>query len=80
MAEISHCTLQHPSICRKISSVLKIKCLMNSIFPTQKKKKLKNSFFIVVHENDMLVPTWELGHMKNYALCFLLCPWLGQYY
>lgn len=40
--------------------------VMNSIFPT--KKDLRNSFFIVVHENDMLVPTWEHGHVKDYAL------------
>ena len=37
-------------------------------FPHTKKKKLKNSFFIVVHENDMRVPMWEHGHMKDYAL------------
>lgn len=42
--------------------------VMNSIFPTKKKKNLRNSFFIVVHENDMLVPTWEHGHVKDYAL------------
>lgn len=53
--------------------------VMNSIFPT-KKKNLRNSFFIVVHENDMLVPTWEHGPVKDYALWFLLCPRLGLCY
>lgn len=44
-------------------------CSEDKVFDEQdfphKKKNLRNSFFIVVHENDMLVPTWEHGHMKD---------------